>query len=579
MKKLIALALSLSICLSFSSCSINENAVFDENIYTEINIKEEERALEALASKMSLCDKAPEAIRLYDLWEKEILKISDNATYIELMFNLDTSNEESAKNKKLYDGFIPRVSALDNKIIGYMLNLAPAELENRIGKGRLEDVKAVLSLSSRDISSLEARESELCMEFDILEVRAREEINKSFSKIAKTLSKARGNTLTNKDITYCFYKAKNDFYKENKLEYERILLELIKTRKEIAGQCGMDSYADFCYTINNRSYKKEDIESFRSNIKNYISPVYEALCDRKKEEMGLNELCFYIPLIDYNPPCLKVNDAKLISKILESNISRETKKCLKAMDKGGFMDIDSSKNKAGGAFTTVFQKARMPFIFASNSQTLDFVNTFIHELGHSFSFYNARNKPYLFDRSLDISEIHSHSMEILSLNFYDKILKSDPNEAIALYMENLLDLILLSAMNDEFQQIIYESEIRSIDDANKIYKELYEEYFYDFDYDGLDYFEEGGIYSAISHIYTRPFYMIDYTLAILVSLNLYYLQEQSYDDALSLYMDIINTSKDLSFCEVLEKNNIPNPIFDYRAIEKAGNTFKNILLA
>lgn len=581
MKKFIALFLSLLMTLNLSACKgQKENCYFSENLYTKINLQEKEKELNDIIEKLKLSDKPQDYLKNYFDWENEMKVISDNATYTEVRFNIDTKDEKNKRNKEIYDEFIPKLSAMDNEVLEIMISSpAKGELENFIGSGRLSDIKNILKINTANTSEFQTRESGLCMEFDILQSQAERKVSKYFSDLVRKLSTIRNKPLSEDEILYCFYKARNDYYKENKSIYEKILLELISIRKEIAKKSGFESYTDYCYVLNNRSsYNKDDIKKLRDRIKTHLSPVYKSLCESKKSSLELEALPYYYEnnLLSLKEPQLKYKDAEITGEILACNISKKAKKCFKQIKSHNFMDIEARENKAEGAFTTSFSKAKMPFIFASKNDTLGFVNTFIHEFGHALSYYNSKNKPYNYDRSLDISEIHSHSMEILSLNFYDKILKTDKDEAVALYMEDLLSLILLSAMNDEFQQRLYEEEIKSIDDANKIYKELYKEYFYDFDYDGLDYFEDGGVYSAISHIYTRPFYMIDYTLAILTSLNVFYKMESSYKEAITLYENIIDSSKDLSFSELLQKNGLKNPVFDEESVKDASNCFKKI---
>ncbi|MEG1994314.1 MAG: M3 family metallopeptidase, partial [Oscillospiraceae bacterium] len=417
-------------------------------------------------------------------------------------------------------------------------------------------------------------------EFDTLEAEAGEQILKKFKILIQNKKIKQANKLTERDVLYCFYKAKNDYYMQNKIKYDEIFMSLIDIRKEISSRTNCKDYAEFCYILSNRSsYTKDDIKGFRDNIKKHITPIYRQLCEKKMQCLGLEKLPFEFSsnLVDVDEPMLKHNDGKLTAKILAHNISPLTNDCLNTLTKYKFMDLDKRENKATGAFTTSFPKYNLPFIFATTENSVDSVNTFIHEFGHAYNFFSNKDNEFNSDRSLDISEIHSHSMEILSLNFYDEILKSDPNEAIAYYMQDLMTLLLTTALNDEFQEEIYTNEINSIDDANKIYKKLQGEYFGDFDFSDLDYYNEGGVYSAISHIYTRPFYMIDYALAVCVAMQIWDIQTKDYEKAFEKYQDITMSDKNMNFSQLLEKNGLNNPIFDEECLQKIGKTFDGLL--
>lgn len=583
MKRYISLFLSFLIVLNLSGCAVKKekSVCFDEIEYERCDFDNKKEKLKIILDDMQVADKYMAQAKAYEDWEKQMDDIINSQTYVEVRFNMDTKDKIFANEKEVYDENIPDIISLDNEFLSLMLSSPFKEsFKDIIGEGYFEDLENASKVLKSDISDLKSKENKLITEFDTLEAKAGEEILKKFKILVQNKRIKQANKLSKSDVLYCFYKAKNDYYYQNKLKYGQIFMSLIDLRKEIASRTNCKNYAEFCYILSNRSsYNQNDVKKFRDNIKKYITPVYKNLCDKKAKALNAEKLPYYYlnDLLDVDEPMLKHNDGKLTGEILAYNISPLTKDCLKTLTKYNFMDLDRRDNKATGAFTTSFPKYNMPFIFATTDDSLDSVNTFIHEFGHAYNYFSNRDNDYNSDRSLDISEIHSHSMEILSLNFYDEILKTDPDEAIADYMQDLLTLLLTTALNDEFQEEIYTKDIYSIDDANKIYKRLQQEYFGDFDYLDLNYYNEGGIYSAISHIYTRPFYMIDYALAVCVAMQIWDIQKDNYEEAFEKYQDLTTTDKNLSFSQILEKNKLKNPIFDEECLSNIAKNFNSIL--
>lgn len=141
-------------------------------------------------------------------------------------------------------------------------------------------------------------------------------------------------------------------------------------------------------------------------------------------------------------------------------------------------------------------------------------------------------------KTIKINELASKTMELLALEHYDEIYTDGEN--IKQLKKQKLERVIKSfrryAMIDNFQHWIYTNPNKSLMDANEYYKLLEDRFDEGIDWTGLD--REKGIgWMEQVHIFTRPFYFIDYAIAQLGAIAIYKNYKSNKQRTLNQFID------------------------------------------
>ena len=96
-------------------------------------------------------------------------------------------------------------------------------------------------------------------------------------------------------------------------------------------------------------------------------------------------------------------------------------------------------------------------------------------------------------------------------------------------LEDAICFIPYGCMVDEFQQIIYEYPELTPDQRHEVWLRLEKQYRPHLNMEGMPFFEKGGFWQRQHHIYSTPFYYIDYCLAQICALQYKLMMEQDYE--------------------------------------------------
>jgi oligoendopeptidase F len=207
------------------------------------------------------------------------------------------------------------------------------------------------------------------------------------------------------------------------------------------------------------------------------------------------------------------------------------------------LDLMSRPGKAPGAYCETFQFRGLPFILANSSGIANDVETLLHESGHAFHAFEAQAQPLIFQRDFgsEIAEVASMSMELLaapylqhngSPGFYTE--EEDRRERSA-FLEQLLTTVPHIACVDAFQHWIYTSgEGGSADARDRKWLELRARFQRGVDWTGWESERIARSYEQI-HIFTYPFYYIEYGLAQMGALQVWRNALSSQSEAVAAY--------------------------------------------
>ena len=128
-------------------------------------------------------------------------------------------------------------------------------------------------------------------------------------------------------------------------------------------------------------------------------------------------------------------------------------------------------------------------------------------------------------------------------------------------------IILPGSVVDEFQHIVYDQPNLTADERHQAWHNLEKIYQPDINYRDAPFFERGGAWHKKEHIFTAPFYYIDYVLAQLVALDIWHTSRKSPDKAWRSYDKLCSLAGRDTFCQLLIKAGLSSP-FDSDTIKR-----------
>jgi oligoendopeptidase F len=319
-------------------------------------------------------------------------------------------------------------------------------------------------------------------------------------------------------------------------ELDSIFLKMLTLRRQIARNAGFQNYREFVWLAKARfDYDPQDSLRLHRIIQEQVVPVASKLYLKRRERFGLESLKPW----DVNVPY----DGRAPLKPFENVSELETKisnmfHSLDA-DLGGQFDslraanlnLDSRAGKGPGGYCDFFPASGEAYIFMNAVGTHDDVQTMLHEGGHAFhaleSFKHQRLH-WNYHGPMEFCEVASMGMELLAAPYLERdkggfYNSEDANRARTMHLRSSGVLFLpYMAVVDAFQHWLYVDapEDIGIDQIHQKWVQLHEAFLPDVNYQGV---EAGHSmrWQLQSHIFTAPFYYIEYGIAQLGALQLW----------------------------------------------------------
>lgn len=187
-----------------------------------------------------------------------------------------------------------------------------------------------------------------------------------------------------------------------------------------------------------------------------------------------------------------------------------------------------------------------------------------HELGHAFQSYTSsdgRLEEYIWP-TYEACEIHSMSMEFLTWPWMELFFGEDTNKFKFSHLDGAISFIPYGVTVDEFQHWVYENPYASPEERKRKYSEIERKYRPDIDYDDNEFLKKGTYWYRQGHIFSTPFYYIDYTLAQVLAFQFLLKSLDDRQMAFKDYLNICKTGGIKSFFGIIEDGNLKNPMKD-----------------
>ena len=363
------------------------------------------------------------------------------------------------------------------------------------------------------------------------------------------------------------HEAVSHFYSENSSRFDNIFDQLVKLRSSISTKLSYPSFVELGYKRMERyDYTPEMVLQFRQNILKYIVPITTEIRRLQQNRLGVSELKYYdLPVIfaNGNPkPCISVDQFHGAASRMFQTIFEKDPSFYDVLYQYGFTDLKARKAKSTGGYCATLVDYGIPFIFTNANGMSDDVTTLIHEAGHAYAAIRSVDSSAFIEcisPTLETCEIHSTAMEYLSYPYLENFFAEDADACRQLHMTQSLLFLPYGCMVDEFQHLVYSNPEMSCENRHQIWRELEEKYQPFLDYDHMNFYEKGGAWQKKGHIYTDPFYYIDYCLAQVVSLELWDMSRENPKKALRVYDQLCMEGGNATFLELLAKAGLESP--------------------
>jgi len=375
--------------------------------------------------------------------------------------------------------------------------------------------------------------------------------------------------------------AKWEFFESNATEVEGIYDRLVKLRHGMANKLGYKNYIPLGYARMRRSdYGPEQVAVFRKQILEQIVPIATELYKQQAKRIGLEKLEYYdlaLGFPDGNPtpkgeaPWMEEQAGKMYREL-----SAETDEFYRYMFDNGLMDNSAKDGKMTGGYCTFIGKYQSPFIFSNFNGTSHDVTVLTHEAGHAFQCYATSRNQNLYEYlwpTYEACEIHSMSMEFFTWPWMQLFFKEDTEKFMYEHLSGAVQFLPYGVAVDEFQHVIYENPDMSPADRNRAWRDIEKKYLPHRTYEGNEFLENGGFWHRQSHIFTTPFYYIDYVLAQICAFQFW---KRSLEDKEAAWKDYVNLCKaggSKSFLDLVKLAGLKSP-FDEGTVEWAVQPIK-----
>lgn len=321
-------------------------------------------------------------------------------------------------------------------------------------------------------------------------------------------------------------------YVDNEEKYGEIFTNLIDVRTRIAHYFGYRYFTDIGYLMSGKTFSPKDVETIRADVKKYIAPLFYKLSVARA---GINNGYYAVGNINIENKATYIDDIKNYLK----EMSPQTREALDYLVDSDLTDTETRENKAQVSFTSYIDSFESPFLFINQTEKYSDIQEFAHEFGHAFHAFRIGKDGVA--ASSDICELASYGMEMLIMHNYESFF--DDNFVGVVYSDfyEKLALMLLTTFMDDFQYQVYKDPFLTAKERNTLYAKLYKEYFIGTVYTH-EAKERGICWTNPTHLFTVPYYSIDYTLALTVAFQLWEIgNKEGFDKEFETYMEMLET--------------------------------------
>ena len=537
---------------------------FNEYKYEHLDLEKIKKIFSELIESFEKAENVEGQITAFDKIIKLRNHIETMQTLVSVRHSIDTNDEFYDKENEYMDEISPILFGFTNDFYKALVNSKfKDELIQKYGKFLFDLAENTLKTFSPEIIPDAQEENRLSSKYSKLIASAKidfdgKELNLS-QMVPYTQSKDR-------NVRIEAAKKVAQFFAENQDEFDNIYDSLVKVRTRMAQKMGYKNFVEFGYKqLSRLEYDAKMVEGYRKQVLENIVPLHTELRERQGKRLGVDKLKFYDEAIKFNSgnadphgsPEWILNNGKTMYK----ELSKETDEFFTFMTENNLLDLLSKKGKMSGGYCTYIPEHKAPFIFANFNGTSHDIDVLTHEAGHAFQVYQSRGfevPEYLWP-SYEACEIHSMSMEFLTWPWMDLFFENDTDKYKFIHLSEALLFIPYGVTVDEFQHWVYENPEATPKERREKWIEIEKKYLPTRDYGEVEELKNGIFWFRQGHIFSSPFYYIDYTLAQVCAFQFWIKSRENREKAWKDYLNLCKLGGSKPFFELMKSANLKNP--------------------
>ena len=539
---------------------------FSEMPYARPDLAAVKEELAALTGQLKAAESYQQAREVFLAKEQTAKHLATLLTLAQVRHSIDTRDPFYDEEEKFWNAAMPEVEEYEQAWTTAMLE-SPWRSDFAAEYGELMFVNAEIKRKtfSPEIIPLLQQENDLTQAYEKLLASAQIPFEGGVYTLSQ-LSPFKNDPDDGRRLAA--WKAEGQWYKENQSELDRLYDELVHLRDKMGRALGYEGYTTLgYYRMGRNCYTKEDVEKFRAAVVKYLVPVAEEIYRAQAERLGKSyPLSFADAALEFrsgNPkPVGTPDDILEQGRKFYHELSPETGAFFQTMLDCELLDVLSTEGKQGGGYCTNLDEYGVPFIFANFNGTQHDVEVVTHEAGHAFACWTNRDRvpmEYIWP-SMEGCEVHSMSMEFFAWPWAEGFFGSDVRKFRYSHLSGAITFIPYGTMVDHFQHEVYAHPDMTPEQRHAVWKELLGVYMPWMKLDGeIPFYAEGEGWQRQHHIYSSPFYYIDYCLAQTVALQFWAAIQEDLGSAWKKYMAYTTQGGSRVFTELLRGAGLESP--------------------
>ena len=540
---------------------------FNDYKYEHLDLEKIKGDFSELIDSFEKAENVEVQIEAFDKIIKLRNHIETMQTLVSIRHSIDTNDEFYDKENEYMDEISPILFGFTNDFYRVLVNSKfKDKLIKKYEKLLFDLAENTLKIFSNEIIPDAQEENRLSSKYSKLIASAKidfdgKELNLS-QMVPYTQSKDR-------NVRIEAARKVAQFFAENQEEFDNIYDSLVKVRTKMAEKMGYKNYVEFGYKqLSRLEYDAKMVESYRKQVLENIVPLHTELRKRQEKRLGVEKLRFYDEAIKFNSgnadphgsPEWILNHGKTMYK----ELSKETDEFFTFMTENNLLDLLSKKGKMSGGYCTYIPEHKSPFIFANFNGTSHDIDVLTHEAGHAFQVYQSRgfDVPEYLWPTYEACEIHSMSMEFLTWPWMNLFFENDTDKYKFIHLSEALLFIPYGVTVDEFQHWVYENPEVTPQERREKWLEIEKKYLPTRDYGEVEELKNGIFWFRQGHIFSSPFYYIDYTLAQVCAFQFWIKSREDREKAWQDYLNLCKLGGSKSFFVLMKSANLKNPFED-----------------
>lgn len=536
-------------------------------MYTRPNVEEMKSAIRLLLVQFKAARTVEEQSEVMAKINAQYDAFSTASNIAYIRASIDTNDVFYQEERDYLDEVSPETEEVTNEYYEALV-ASPfrAQLEEKWGTQLFALANNQLKGFAPEVIELMQKENKLVSEYSKLVASAQIAFDGKLLTLAQLAPYGES---TDRAVRKAAREASANFYAAQQPAFDTIFDELVHVRHEIATTLGYKNYVELGYIHMNRiDYTAEMVAHFREQVRAFIVPLATKLYERQAKRIGVPDFKFYDEGLQFlTGNATPQGDAAWIvanAKKMYEELSEETGEFFNFMLDRKLMDLEAKTGKEGGGYCTFIEDYGAPFIFSNFNGTSGDIDVLTHEAGHAFQVYSSRNigiPEYLWP-TYESCEIHSMSMEFFTWPWMELFFGEQTEKYKFAHLSDALLFLPYGVAVDEFQHIVYENPEMTPAERNAAWREIEQKYLPHRNYDGHAYLEAGAMWQRQQHIYSSPFYYIDYTLAQICAFQFWKRSREDFSSAWKDYVHLCSLGGSQAFTGLVREAGLLSPFED-----------------